>query len=93
MQQHSVQKLGLLDHHVRCGEQCRGYGEVKHPSGLVIDDQLKLGRLHDRQVCGSRALEDTTGIDADELVYVVNACPVTDQAADLGKFAPEIDGG
>ena len=73
MQQHSVRKLGLLDHHVRCGEQRRGYGEVKHPSGLVIDDQLKHGRLHDRQVCGSRALEDTTGIDADLVVSILQA--------------------
>ena len=32
--------------------------------GLGIDDQLELGRLHDRQVRGLGALEDATGIDA-----------------------------
>jgi hypothetical protein len=26
-------------------------------------------------------------------MYLINARPVTDQPADLGKFAPEIDGG
>ena len=32
---------------------------------LQVDDQLELGRLHDRQVGGLRALEDAAGIDAD----------------------------
>ena len=43
----------------------RRHVEAEHPGGLVVDDQLELGRLHDRQVRGLGALEDAAGIDAD----------------------------
>ena len=46
-------------------EQRRRHVEAEHPGGLGVDDQLELGRLHDRQVGRLRALENATGIDAD----------------------------
>ena len=42
-----------------------GTVEAEHPGGLGVDDQLELRRLHDRQVCGLRALEDAADIGAD----------------------------
>jgi hypothetical protein len=38
---------------------------AEHPGRHVIDDQLELARLHDRQVRRLRAFENATGIDAD----------------------------
>ena len=54
----------LFDHLVGGGEQRWRHGEAEHPGGLGVDDQLELGRLHDRQVRGFGALEDATGINA-----------------------------
>ena len=47
-----------------------GTVEAEHPGGLGVDDQLELGRLHDRQVRGLGALEDATGIDADLTIRI-----------------------
>src|SRR5215831_8866507 len=48
----------LLDHLVGGRQQRRRCGEVEHPGGLVVDDQLELGRLHHRHICRLRPLED-----------------------------------
>ena len=45
-----------------------GTVEAERLGGLEIDDQLELGRLLDRQVGGLLALEDATGVDADQAV-------------------------
>ena len=57
--------VSSLDHLVGGDEQLIGHGEAEHPGGLVVDDQLELGRLHNRQVCGLGALEDARGIETD----------------------------
>ena len=41
--------------------------------GLEVDDQLELGRLHDRQFRGLGALEDAAGIDADLTIRIRKA--------------------
>ncbi len=41
-------------------------GDAEHPSDMSIDNQLKLGRLQDRQVRRQRAFEDAPGIDPDQ---------------------------
>jgi hypothetical protein len=43
-------KPRLLNHLVGASESRGRQGEAKHPYGLVVDDQLELGRLHHRQV-------------------------------------------
>ena len=55
----------LFDYLVGACEQLRGHREIKQPRGLGIDDELKLRRLHRRQVGRSRALEDAADIEAD----------------------------
>ena len=50
-----------FDHLVSGHEQLVRHGQAEHPRGLVVDDQLELGRLYDRQVRGFGAFEDATG--------------------------------
>ena len=54
----------LLDHLVGGGQQPFGDGQTERRGGFEVDDELELGRLHDRQVCGLGAVEDFAGIDA-----------------------------
>ena len=61
---------GSFDHLVGAREQHGRHGEAEHPGGLGVDDQLELGRLHDRQVGGLGALEDPPDIDADLAVGI-----------------------
>src|SRR6516225_11170717 len=58
-QQHSCS----FDHLIGGGEQLVRHGETEHPGRLSVDDKLKLGRLHDRQLCRLRAFEDAASID------------------------------
>ena len=60
-----------------------GTVEAEHPGGLRIDDEFELGRLHDRQVRWLRALEDTTGVDADLTIRIRTVGSVTHQPADV----------
>ena len=52
----------------------------------MIDDQLELDRLHDRQVCGVCSLEDATGIDANLTPSIDKVGTVAHQPADFDKF-------
>ena len=62
----SVRKAELFDHLVGGSDQGRRNGEAEPPG---VDDQLELGRLHDRQIRGLRALEDAARIDADLVIH------------------------
>jgi hypothetical protein len=48
----------LFNHLVGSGEQRRWNREAEHPGGLVVDDKLEFGRLHDWQIRRLRAFED-----------------------------------
>ena len=52
-----------------------GTVEAEHPRGLEVDDQLELGRLHDRQVRRLRALEDAAGINAYLTIRIPTSLP------------------
>ena len=68
--QQRSQWVGLFDHVVGDRKQCRRHGEAERAGGLVVDNQLKLRRLHDRQVRGFRSLEDVAAIDADLAIRI-----------------------
>jgi hypothetical protein len=65
----------LFNHFVGSGDERRRHRDAKHPGGLVIDDQLELRRLRDRQVCGLGALEDARDIDGDLAVRILRLAP------------------
>jgi len=53
----------------------------------VVDDQLELGRLHDRQVGGLCALQNTAGVDARLTDRIAQARAVAHQSSVFGKVA------
>src|SRR5262245_48358461 len=56
----------------------------------MVDDQLELTRLHDRQVRRLGAFEDTTGINAELTIHIHNVASVGHQSAGRGKFTVPI---
>jgi hypothetical protein len=84
------QICSLLDHPVGDAEQRRRHVEPEHPGGLGIEDQLELARLHDRQVRGLGALEDTTGIDANLTIPIHNIGSVAHQPTGFDAFTQPI---
>ena len=63
-----------------------GHLEAERLGGLQVDDELELGRLHDRQVGGLLTLEDPAGIDADLTIRIRNVSPVAHQPAGFSNF-------
>jgi hypothetical protein len=57
VQQHSVQKLGLLDHLVGARGEPGRYFEAECLGCLQVDHELELGGLIDRQIGRLLALE------------------------------------
>ena len=53
-----------FDHLVGAGEQRVWHGEAERLSGLEIDSNVELGRLHDWKIGGLLTLENPAGIDA-----------------------------
>jgi hypothetical protein len=58
----------------------------------MVDDQLELGRLHDRQFRRSRPFENSAGITPGEAPSVRNAGSVTDQPSARNAFQGGLDG-
>src|SRR5262245_58980574 len=60
---------------------------------LDVDEQLELGRLHNRQVGRLGTLEDAAEIRADLPECIRKIWPVAHQSTDLGKLALRVDCG
>jgi hypothetical protein len=65
----------LFDHPVGTREHRWRNFEAERLGRLEIDDELKLGWLHDRQVGRLFALEDTAGIDTSLTMGAVRFIP------------------
>jgi hypothetical protein len=74
----------LFDNLVGGREQRRRHGKAEHPGGLMIDDQLELARLYDRQIGRLHALEDAAGIDPELAKRIRNVGSVAHQTTDFG---------
>jgi hypothetical protein len=61
--------------------------------GLKIDDQLEGGWLLNRQIGGLGALEDLSGVGAEQAIHAGKARPVADQAPGRNALAPLVHGG
>ena len=80
-------------HSITSSARASSVGGTSRPSilgGLDVDDQLELGRLHDRQVSRLLTLEDTAGIDADLTPRIRNVGSVAYQSAGFGEFTRRI---
>ena len=65
-------------HSITSSARASSVGGTSRPSILAVcsvDDQLELGRLHDRQIGGLRALEDAAGVDADLTIGIRKLAP------------------
>jgi hypothetical protein len=60
----------LFDNLVCSCEQCRRHSEAEHPGRWNVNDQLELGRLHDRQIRRFRTLENAAGVNAHVVIRV-----------------------
>src|SRR6516165_11564292 len=85
-------KISLFDHLVGAGEQRGRNFKAKRAGGGQIDDQLKLARLHYRQVGRLSTLEDFAGVDADLTVRFGLARSVAHEAASFRILAYIVDG-
>src|SRR6516164_6863949 len=57
-------KTALFDDLVGAGNECSGNGKSDCICRLEVDNQLELGRLHDRQIGRVRALKNPARIDS-----------------------------
>jgi len=89
----SRQSTRSLDYLIGSHEQIVRYGQAKRLCCLEIDDHLEFGGLHDRQIEGLFALENSPDIDAHLVPRVGYSAAIADQPASGDIFSPCIDRG
>src|SRR5262249_3723341 len=85
-----VKGAASIDHLVGEREQLRRHVEPKRPGGLEVDDQLEFGRILDRQLRGSRPLEYSADIGADQMIRIGVAGSVAHEAAHRRELAHKV---
>src|SRR4029453_10012349 len=83
--------VSLFDHLVSARLHRRRHANAERLGGFEIDDQFKLGRLHDWQFGRIFALENPAGINAGHAVAVQKVRSVAHQTASRGKAPPLSD--
>ena len=85
---HAVQQFSsLFDHLVGDRKHARRNCKAECFCGFEVDDQVKFGGLHDRQVGGLRAFEDLTSIDADLAPHGLSIRSVAHQPTSFDRLA------
>ena len=81
------QTASLFDDLIGGGEQFVRDGQPEHPGGLVVDDQLELRRLHDRQFRRLGAHEKAACIDTGLAIRLRNFGAIAHQQAGFRQLA------
>src|SRR5262249_37209947 len=84
----SVRKLGLLDHLVGAQQDGRRHLKPECPGGLKIENELKSCRLHNWQISGLLALQNTPSVGSNQRRVLRTARAVAHKTASGDKFAP-----
>src|SRR5215471_20649701 len=71
----------LLNDLVRLSGEIRRHLDAERLSGLEVDDKLKFGGLHHRQVAGLLTLENPPGIDAGLAIALAEIGTIAHQTA------------
>jgi hypothetical protein len=70
----------LFDDLICLGGKIRGHLDTERLGGLEVDDELKFGRLHHRQVSGLFALENPPSVDTNLAIAIAEVGAVAHQA-------------
>src|SRR5213595_1323928 len=82
----SLRLAHSLDHLIGTREQRRRHFETERTGGRQVEDELELGRSHNRQVGWLNPFENTDGIGTHLPIYFAQARPVAHQATNLHVF-------
>jgi hypothetical protein len=88
---HRSKRAGSLDHLVGGHLHDQRHCQAERLRRLEIDGQLEFHRLLDRQVGRLFPFENPPDVTAGEAIGIADARSITDQPADVGKLAQEID--
>src|SRR5262245_63027596 len=81
----------LLDHLIGKREQRGRYSEPKRSRGLLVDDEFKLARLHNREVRRLIPIENAADVDAHLAIRICDVGPVAHQPTGFGILAAHLD--